>query len=77
MLIALVVLFMLAIAAYEVPIMIRLGEWGELWAFGFVWTGGLALGILQATGVKLPNPTTFIVNTMPPLVDAIAGAIGM
>ncbi len=77
MLVVLVVLIMLLIAAYEVPIMLRLKEWGELWAFAFTWCVGLMLGILQVTGVKIPNPTTFIIQTMPPLVDAVAALLGL
>lgn len=76
MLIFLVVLSMLAIAAYEVPIMVHLREWGELRAFSILWVVGLTIGILQAAGVPLPNPTTLFIKTMPPVVQAVAALFG-
>ena len=76
MLIALVVFSMVAMAAYEVPLMVRQKEWGELWAFSFLWTVGLVIGILQTAGVNLPNPTTVIIQTMPRMVNMVTRLFG-
>lgn len=77
MLIALVVLAMVAIAAYEVPIMIRIGAVGELRVFIVLWVSGLALGIMQTVGVPLPNPTDIIIQTMPPLARGVSKLLGL
>lgn len=77
MLVALVIAAMLAIAAYEVPAMVRQCEWGELWAYGALWTVGLVVGVLRTAGVELPNPTTLIIEFVPRLTEAIGSLLGL
>lgn len=77
MLFALIVVIMLGIAAFDMPPMIKHGQWKEIRAYSVLWIVGIVLGILQAAGVALPNPTTIIVNSMPLLVDAVAALLGL
>lgn len=77
MLIALAVFFMLAMAAYDLPIIVQLQEWGEFWLYLAIWTAALTLSILQILEVTVPNPTTVITTIMSPLGEAFSRALGL
>lgn len=76
MLVGIVVVIMLAIALYEVPIMIRENEPGELATFSVLWTAATVLGILQAVGYPLPNPTSWFIDIAPRIVQVLARLVG-
>lgn len=77
MLILIVVILMVAIAAYEVPIMIRLKEWGELKLFAVLWSTGLTLAVLQTGGFPIPSPTGLVIRIMPQIVRAVGRLLGL
>lgn len=51
---ALVLVGFLAVAALEVPGLVRRRYWRELAAFGVLWTAGLALSLWLASDRSLP-----------------------
>lgn len=77
MLIALAVTLMLAMAAYDLPRLIRCKEWGELGLYTAIWIVALTLSILQITAVSVPNPTTVIMSLMAPLGEALLKLLGI
>ena len=56
-----------AVAAYEVPGMVRQKQWGEMAAFSVFLLAGLTLSILMILNVKVPNPTRLIDAIFEPL----------
>lgn len=77
MLIAIAVVFMLAMAAYDLPVIVQLKEWGELWLYLAIWLVALVLSILQISEVAVPNPTTVITLLLSPLGEAFSRALGI
>jgi len=58
--IALLLLGFGIVALIQIPGLVRKQWWIELTAFMVLWTIGLILSILMASGVKLPQVTTII-----------------
>lgn len=77
MLIAIAVCFLVAMAAYDLPAIIRCREWGELGLYLVLWVAALVLSILQILGIGVPNPTTLITELVSPLGEAISRALGL
>jgi len=76
MLIAIAVALMLAMAAYDIPVIVQLKEWGELGLYAALWVAALTLSTLQILELNVINPTTVITKLMSPLGEALLRAIG-
>lgn len=76
MLIAIAVALMLAMAAYDIPVIVQLKEWGELCLYAALWVAALTLSILQILDLHVITPTTVITKLMTPLGEALLRALG-
>lgn len=66
----LLILAFTGIALVEIPGLFRKKQWGELAAFFVLLAIGFTLSLLQAIGVKVPNPDKgieFLIKLLPPL----------
>jgi len=68
---------MLAMAAYDLPALVRLKEWGEIAVYLSLWVAGLVLAFLQISLVEVPSPTTAIIKLFSPLGEAMSTLLGL
>ncbi|ATW24763.1 hypothetical protein [Candidatus Formimonas warabiya] len=71
----LLVLPFLAMAAWEVPGLLRKKLWPELAVFFMVWLLGFVLSLLLAVGVELPTPTDGIEYLIKQAANVLPGGV--
>jgi len=64
--------FMAVVAFFQASSSIRQQKWGELVAFGVIWTVATTYGLLVITGVNVPKPATLIIE----FFESISGKAG-
>jgi len=59
------------IVAIELPPLVRKKMWGEVAAFSILMLIGSFLSLALALGIKLPNPTEYLMTLLQPFSDLI------
>ncbi len=69
--IILVLIFVAALCAYEIPQMLKSKSYRELWTFCIFLAFGVLLAILRSFNITIPNPSDLIAWVFSPISNLV------